>query len=223
MTLPPDNNGLHLVPRETPAVPAYARNSRNRHWGRQLWWRVRVEGKTMAQAWMEVFPDSKASSRDSARNMCSRFMKWYDREYPETLEESGAEHDFGPHTLMELLDDLRNAVVWRWDAEKGEHVPTKQPDYKARAAAFDRLMKVIEASDRWKKRAVGEEAPTDLQLPPKFDTPQEFETWAREQDMKKRIEMERESAAEEMKRLREKRLADRGTTSMEEQERGEGI
>ena len=66
--------------------------------------------------------------------MCSRFMKWYDREYPETLEESGAEHDLGPHTLMELLDDMLNAVVWRWDAEKGEHVPTKQPDYKARAA-----------------------------------------------------------------------------------------
>ena len=107
MPPPPDNNGLHLVPREPPAVPAYARNSRNRHWGRQLWWRVRGEEKTMAQAWMEVFPDSSASSKKNASDMCSRFLKWYDREYPETLEESGAEHDFGPHTLME--DSRRSA------------------------------------------------------------------------------------------------------------------
>ena len=177
----------------------------------------------MAQAWMEVFPESAANSKKSASNMCSRFMKWYEAAYPETLEESGAEYDLGPHTLMQIIDDLRSAVVWRWDAVKGEHVPTKQPDYRARAAAFDRLIKAMEMSDRWKKRAVGEETPTDLQLPPKFNTPQEFETWARDQDMKKRIEMERESAAEEMQRLREKRLADRGTASMEEQERGEGI
>ena len=217
MPLPPDNNGLHLVPRETPAVPAYARNSRNRHWGRQLWFRIRVEGKTMAQAWMEVSPDSSANSKKSASNMCSRFMKWYDREYPETFDEAGLVFDLGPHSLMSTIRDMLNAVVWRWDAKKGKYAPTKEPDHKTRAAGVDRLIKTMEMSDRWMKRAVGEEMPTDLQSPPKIDTPQEFETWAREQDEKQWAERER--AAEEMKRLRDKRLADRGTASMEEQGR----
>ena len=91
MPPPPDNNDRSLVPREPPAVPAYASNSRNRHWGRQLWFRIRVEGKTMAQAWMEVFPSSKASSKKSAYDRCSRFMKWYDVTYPETIDEAAAE------------------------------------------------------------------------------------------------------------------------------------
>ena len=223
MVPPSDNNGLHLVPRETLAVPAYARNARNRHWGRQLWWCVRVEGKTYAQAWTEVFPESRASSKKNARDMCSRFLKWYDVIYPETFEESATEFNLGPQRMMALVDDMLNAVVWRWDPEKGEHVPTKQPDYKARVAAWDRLKTAMEMSDRWKKRAVGDESPTDLQLPPKFDTPQQFEEWAVEQDVKRQAELERERAAEEMKRLREKRLADRRTTSMGLQERGEGI
>ena len=88
MVPPSDNNGLHLVPQETPAAPAYARNSRNRHWGRQLWFRIRVEGKTYAQAWMEVFPESGASSKKTARDMCSRFLKWYEAAYPKTIEEA---------------------------------------------------------------------------------------------------------------------------------------
>ena len=223
MPPPPDNNDRSLVPQENPAAPAYAQNSRNRHVGRQLWFRIRVERKPMAQAWMEVFPESGANSKKSASNMCSRFMKWYDVTYPETFEEAASEFDLGPHRMMAAVNDMLEAVVWRWNAEKGEHVPTKQPDYKARAAGVAWLKAMIEMSDRFQKRTIGAETPTDLQLPPKFDTPQEFETWARKQDMKKRIEMERESASEEMKRLRDKRLAERGTTSMEEQERGEGI
>ena len=178
MPPPPDNNGLHLAPQEIPAAPAYARNSRNRHWGRQLWWRVRVEGKTCAQAWVEVFPDSKASNQKIAYNMCSRFLKWYEAAYPETLEESGAEFDLGPHSTMSTIRDMLEAVVWRWNAEKSEYVPMDQPDHKARAAGVDRLKGMIEMSDRFQRRTVGAETPTDLQSPPKIDTPQEFETWA---------------------------------------------
>ena len=223
MTLPPDNNGLHLVPRETPAVPAYARNSRNRHRGRQLWFRIRVERKPMAQAWMEVFPESSANSKKSASNMCSRFMKWYDATYPETFEEAASEFDLGPHRMMAAVNDMLEAVVWRWDAKKGEYVPTKQPDHKARAAGVDRLKAMIEMSDRFQKRTIGEETPTDLQLPPKFNTPQEFETWAEAQDVKQKAESELEQAAEEMQRLRMQRLAERQTTTTEQQERGEII
>ena len=159
MPPPPDNNGLHLVPRETPAVPAYARNSRNRHRGRQLWFRIRVEGKTMAQAWMEVSPDSSANSKKSASNMCSRFMKWYDREYPETFDEAGLVFDLGPHSMMATVRDMLKAVVWRWNAEQGKYLPTEQPDFKARAAGFDRLKALIEMSDREARGVQGSDKP----------------------------------------------------------------
>ena len=59
-------------------------------------------------------------------------MKWYDVTYPETFEEAATEFDLGPQRMMALVDDMLSAVVWRWDAVKGEHAPTEQPDYKAR-------------------------------------------------------------------------------------------
>ena len=159
MTPPPDNNGLILVPQETPAAPAYARNSRNRHWGRQLWWRIRVEGKPPAQAWMAGFPSSKASSKKSAYYRCSRFMRWYEATYPETLEESGAEYDLGPHSMVATVRDMLKAVVWRWNAEQGKYLPTEQPDFKARAAGFDRLKALIEMSDREARGVQGSDKP----------------------------------------------------------------
>ena len=86
--------------------------------------------------------------------------------------------------------------MWRWDPVQEKHVETDQPDHKVRLAAFDRLLKLMEKDDTWKRKFVehDEARPTQLNLPPEAKTFEEFEEWRKKRDTLGEIERKRKEA-----------------------------
>ena len=150
-----------------------------------------------SEAWDEVFPGSAAAKR-TKQTMASRFLKWYEATYPATFHEIAAAYDLTPDRMGELIDTAFSAHKWRWDPVQEKHVETAEPDWKVRFAAYDRLIRLMEKDDKWRREFLekDQEKPTQLNLPREAATFEEFEEWRRKQDIIGEIERKRKEATE---------------------------
>lgn len=199
------------APQTTQSVTTYAKSEKNEYYGRRLWFRVEVEGITQAEAWKQVFPASTANPR-AAQVLCSRFLKWYVQHYPPVFDEIAAAMGMGPLFVMKTLKDLMTATRWQWDDKKKKRVPTNEPHYAARASGVSQFLKLVEKTEKWRRAFLEKDKakPTEIPTVPQFETVQEFEEWARQNNPLEGIEADRKAATE----ARDRRLAEEGRMPM---------
>lgn len=176
-----------------------------------MWFRVEVEGLTHAKAWFDVFPGATCSAK-SAKEQCSRFLKWYVQHFPPTFDEVAASMGMGPLFVMTAIKRLMTATKWNWDAKKQKRVPTQEPDTSAQSAGTAHLLRLIEKSEKWRRAFLERDKarPPEMIEVPQFETVQEFEEWAQANDPFAGIEASRKAATEE----RDRRLAEQGRLPM---------
>lgn len=204
---PPPSPQKLPVPIEKQGRKYYERNKLNAHIGRLLWFRVRVQGMSTHDAWMDLHPDTKAARR-SVQVMASRFLKWYDENYPATFHEIAQAYNLNPDRMGEILDECFNAKIWRWDPKQEQYVETNEPNLKMRLAAWDRLLKLMEKDEKWRKQFLEQEQdrPMQFNIPPEHATVEQWEEWAKSQDLIGSIERRRKEATE----ARNRRLQEEG-------------
>ena len=202
------------VPRDQPQeqpklkkVSPYVASETNRILGYRLWFRVKHEHVSPADAWGEVFPNSK-SRGDNAKNQANRFLKWYEETYPPTFDQVANALGLTPYMIMKNIRLMMRATLWKWSEADKKEVNTGRPDLKMRAMGHDRLMKLVEKSERWRKQFLEQEAnrPTQLNTPPEHATVEEWEAWRDKQDTIAKIERDRKAATE----ARNRRLQEEG-------------
>ena len=73
-----------------------------------------------------------------------------------------------------------------------------EPDWRVRFAAYDRLLKLMEKDDAWRREFIEKDKakPTEMTKVPQFETVQEFEEWAKTHDPLANIEANRKAATE---------------------------
>ena len=142
-----------------------------------------------------VRPSSKATGR-SASVIVSRWIAWYRKNHPLTVMQALEVNGISIETLVKSMTEV-------WNADKGVYEDSSIPDPKPRAMAFDRIKSLIEMDKAVKRQAVlgDEQSKTELDLPPKFATVQEWEDWAQGQEAETLAN--REKAAKEMRSLAE--------------------
>lgn len=197
------------APQQVTTVNRFAGSETNRMLGYRIWFHVRVELVTKVDAWRGVFPDSKASD-ESARVMCSRFLKWYEEEYPPTFDRAAAALGLSPYYILQQIKLMMDATLWEWDESKKKKVNTGRPDLKMRLLGMRELIKLVKDSEKWRREFVEQrkEKPTDMHLPPEHTTVEEWEKWAQGQDLKGGIERARADAT----KARDERLNAEGRT-----------
>ena len=175
--------------------------------GYRLWFRVRVERVELAEAWRGVFPDSKSRGH-SAEVQASRFLKWYEETYPPTFDQVANALGLSPYFIMKNLRLMMRATIWEWDAEANRKVDTRRPDLKMRVLGHRELVKLVEKSEKWRKEFLEQEAnrPPQFDLPPEHATVEQWEEWAKRQDVLGDIERGRKEATE----ARNRRLQEEG-------------
>ena len=113
-------------PVERTVVKYYEPSETNRINGYRLWFRIRVEGVTPAEAWRGVFPGS-TSSDSSARVQAQRLLKFYEEEYPPTFAQVANALGLSPYVLLANLKDALEATIWEWDDKlKKRSIPGAQ-------------------------------------------------------------------------------------------------
>ena len=189
-------------PEEKTGRKYFERNTKNARTGRILWFRVRVQGMSTHDAWVSIFPNG-SKNRRSIQQQASRFLRWYEENYPGTFHEIAAAFDLTPQRMGEQLDEMFHAKVWRWDPKQEKHVETDEPNWKVRTAAFDRLLKLIEKDEKWRRQFIeqDESRPVNLATIPEFKTMEEFEAWKANRDILKEIEEKRKQAMEAHERV----------------------
>ena len=149
-----------------------------------------------------VRPSSKATGR-SASVIVSRWIAWYRKNHPLTVMQALEVNGISIETLVKSMTEMLFAMKQVWNADKGVYEDSSIPDPKPRAMAFDRIKSLIEMDKAVKRQAVlgDEQSKTELDLPPKFATVQEWEDWAQGQEAETLAN--REKAAKEMRSLAE--------------------
>ena len=171
-----------------------------RNTGLALLFMTEVLGYTHEQAWRLVRPSSKATGH-SAVSLVTRFIRWYRDNHPLTVMQALEVNGISIETLVKSMKGMLFATKQVWNADKGVYEDSGVPDPKPRAVAFDRIMRLIDTDKAVRRQVVmgDEQSKTELDLPPKFATVQEWEDWAQGQEAETLAD--REKAAKEMRAL----------------------
>ena len=171
-----------------------------RNTGLALLFMTEVLGYTHETAWRLVRPTSRATGK-SAKEIVSRWVSWYRKNHPMTIMQSLEAKGIAIEDLVESMKGMIFATKTMWNPETNKFEDSGIPDPKPRAVAFDRIMRLIDTDKAVRRQVVmGEEnTKTELDLPPKFATVQEWEDWAQGQE--EETLADREKAAKEMRSL----------------------
>ena len=171
-----------------------------RNTGLALLFMTEVLGYTHEQAWRMVRPSSKATGK-SAQEIVSRWVSWYRKHYPMTIMQSLEAKGIAIEDLVESMKGMLFATKTMWNPKTNQFEDSGVPDPKPRAVAFDRIMRLIDTDKAVRRQVVmgHEQSKTELDLPPKFATVQEWEDWAQGQEAETLAA--REKAAKEMRAL----------------------
>ena len=167
--------------------------------GKALWYRVRIEGSTLLDAWRAVKPDSAATDR-SSEVQASRLLNWYEQNHHPTVMEAFDSVGLTITHAVRVCKDATKAEMYIWDGANQSHVA--KPDHKVRLMAVDRMLKLV-GLDRKVRRelTIGmEEAPNQINTPPESASVEEWDRWRQAVEADK-LERHR-SAQAEMARIR---------------------
>lgn len=161
----------------------------------------------MSTAWREVFPASTMDDRNAGKR-CSEFLAWYEQEYPPTFDQAANAYGLHPYRLMGKINELLESKKWAWNKKAGVRVETDEPNGAVQLGAFKELVKLIGKSELWRRQFLeqAQNKPTELVTTPEFNTVEEFEEWAKSQNILKQIADKRKDATE----ARDRRLAEEG-------------
>ena len=171
-----------------------------RNTGLALLFMTEVLGYTHEQAWRLVRPSSKATGH-SAVSLVTRYIRWYRDNHPLTVMQALEVNGISIETLVESMKGMLFATKTMWNPKTNQFEDSGVPDPKPRAVAFDRIMRLIDTDKAVRRQVVmgDEQSKTELDLPPKFATVQEWEDWAQGQEAETLAA--REKAAKEMRAL----------------------
>lgn len=167
----------------------------NRIFGKALWHRVRIEGMTLADAYLSLRPNAQTSHR-SASQTASRWIRWFEARFPYSISEALEAAGINILEMAKELKKLTEAKRQIWDEEAKDYKESKMPDPHVHLKAWELVLKLvrIETLEHGKFNA-HKERKNQLLFPPSFKTMEEFEAAAKEILSKDNLERDRQMQA----------------------------